>query len=209
MSMLGSGGGDDSSEDHLTDIDEDLLYPDETPGDEIDLEPGDYTDLDDALLRFHRTEDLSDRYGPLGLTLVTLVHFLPAFVGLLPGALAIDTSSLAPSVGLDVYFATGVVVFFSGVAAHLAREYGSRYLLRYALAVILGGSIVYVLALGNAVLAPGRYLAGGGIADGIFAQLNAGVVALSLIGGLLVVARLGWEAWADASAPSTGDGDRQ
>jgi|GEM_PF-4059134 len=189
MPRIGSGD-DDSTEDYLTDVDEDLLAPDDPTPDAVDLSPDDYTDLDDELLRFHRTEDLTDRYGPLGLTLVTGAHFLPALVGLLPVWLPIDTASVVPSVGLDVFFLTGVVTFFSGVGAHLARESGSRFLLRYALAAILGGVTVYALTLANAVVAPGTFLTADGLADGVFPQLNAGIVALSAVGGLLVTARL-------------------
>lgn len=192
MPSIGSGDGDDSAED-FTDLDEDLLSPDDPLDRPVDLAPEDFTDLDDDLLYFHREEDLRDRYGPLGLTAITVVHFLPALVGFLPGVLGVDTTSLTPSVGLDLYFATGVAAFFSGVAAHLAREYGSRYLLRYGVAALLGGSAIYLLTLANAVLAPDTYLTADGIADGVFPQLNAGIIALSVIGGLLVVARLAHE----------------
>lgn len=208
MQWSGSGDGDDATddpfdgadeppvdldEDALTDLDLALLTPDSRDPETGDLSPADFTDLDDQLLYFHREEDLRDRYGPIGLTVVTLIHFLPAVVGFLPGVLGVDTASLAPSLGLDMYFATGVVAFFSGVAAHLAREYGSRYLLRYALLALIAGSCLYVLTLFNATLAPDAYLTAGGIADGIFEQLNTGIIALSLIGGSLVVARLVYE----------------
>jgi hypothetical protein len=177
----------------LSDLDESLLFPTDPDAARPALDPDDFTDLDDQLLYFHRQEDLRDRYGPVGLGLITAVHFLPVAVGLLAASLPVDTSVLAPSLGLDLYFVTGLVAFFSGVAANLAREYGTRYLLRYALAALLAGSTVYALALLNAAVAPGSYLTAGGTAAGIFPQLNAGVAALSAIGGLLVVARLAYE----------------
>lgn len=192
MVSIGSGD-DDISDDDLTDLDKEYLSPDDPTERGLALDPTDFTDLDDQVLRFHREENLRDRYGPLGLSVVTLLHFLPATVALLPDALAVDTTSLAPSIGLDLFFVTGVIAFFSGVAAHLAREYGSRYILRYALGALVTGSAIYVLTVINAAIAPDTFLTAHGVADGIFPQLNTGIVLLSVIGGLLVVARLTYE----------------
>lgn len=213
MAPTGSPDGDDHSEDDLsredlTDLDEDLLGGSAEVGQPGDagwsLRPEDFTDLDDAVLLMHREEDLIERYPPVQLAAIAAVHFLPALVGVVPVLVGLDTSSLAPSLGLDLFFLTGFVVFFSGVSAHIVREVGAQVLLRYAIAAILVGSAGFGLALVNAVVAPGAFLTAGGFVPGFFQQTVVGVLALVVSGGLLVVARLAYEfATRDRPTPIT------
>lgn len=193
--MSGSENSEQLSREDVTDLDRNLLYGTETASGRAraPLSADDLTDLDDAIRRTVRPSHLVDRHSPVELVAVTAVHFLPALLGVVPALAGVDAAGAATGVGMDLYLLTGLVAFASGVAAHVAREIGPRALFGTALASILAGSAAYAATLVTAAVAPGTGLATGGVLSAAVGGSSAGVVALSLTGGSLVVARLLYE----------------
>lgn len=200
MGLIGSEKSDGLSEDDLTDIDKRQLNV--SAGDTVEHEPGspdqrltadDLTDLDAEILGLRTSDNLLDRHTPLELVTVVSIHVLPAFLAVVASASAIDTSVLAPSIGLDLFFLTGLLAFSSGVLTHITRTVGTTELVTVSSGAVVLGASGFTLTLVNAAVAPSTFLTAQGYLGGFYAQMSTAVVTLSVIGALLIVSRLLFE----------------